>query len=111
MQGSDGANVTAVSLNGDGSVLAWGEDTRLIGLWDLSTDQRIGESLTGHRELIADLEFADIDGDGTDGVLISTSHDATTRVWELGQGAWWLESRRTAATSLRSTLALKGVCW
>lgn len=84
VRGSDVANVTAVSLNGDGSVLAWGEDTRLIGLWDLSTDQRIGESLTGHRELIADLEFADIDGDGIDGVLISTSHDATTRVWELG---------------------------
>ncbi|MEA2057829.1 MAG: WD40 repeat domain-containing protein, partial [Actinomycetota bacterium] len=82
--GNQFAEATAVALNADGSILAWGDDTRLIGLWDVAADERIGENLTGHREEITDLQFTDLDGDGTDDLLVSTSRDATTRLWHVG---------------------------
>lgn len=81
--GSPVASVSAVALNGDGSILAWGDDTRLLWLWSIPDNAQIGENLTGHREPISDLEFADVDRDGVDGLLVSTSNDATTRVWEI----------------------------
>ncbi len=81
--GNFAATVTAVALNAEGSILAWGDDTRLIGLWHIPTDSRIGENLSGHREPISDLEFADVDGDGVEGLLASASDDATARVWEI----------------------------
>jgi WD40 repeat protein len=82
--GNQVAEATAVALNADGSILAWGDDTRLIGLWDVAADEPIGENLTGHREEITDLQFADLDDDGTDDLLVSTSRDATTRLWHVG---------------------------
>ena len=72
-----------VIVASDGTILAWGDDTRLISLWHLPSNRQIGEDLTGHREPISDLEFADVDQDGVDGLLASTSDDATTRVWEI----------------------------
>jgi len=82
--GNQVAEATALALSADGSILAWGDDTRLIGLWDVAADERIGENLTGHREEITDLQFTDLDDNGSDDLLVSTSRDATTRLWHVG---------------------------
>jgi WD40 repeat protein len=82
--GNLGANVTAVSLNSNGTVLAWGDDTRLIGLWNIIEDARIGQSLSGHNEEITDLEFVQFGEE--DVLLASTSQDAETRIWSVDAG-------------------------
>ncbi len=81
--GNEFATATAVAISSDGRLVAWGDDTRIVSMWDLQNSAQLGEDLTGHRELISDLAFVDFDGDGTEDVLVSTSHDGTMRWWDV----------------------------
>jgi len=70
--------VPALAVSSDGHVLATGSKDTTVRLWDLETQDQIGEALTGHRDLVRDVAFSP---DGT--VLASASLDDTVRLWNV----------------------------
>lgn len=71
-----GANLTALALNLDGSLLATGDEDGNLWLWDVGSGRVIGQ-LRGHEGAIAGLGFRPPDGY----LLFSAGHDTTIRVW------------------------------
>ena len=75
MHGVNRKNIVRVALSQDGLLLAAAYDDHTIHLWDVLTQEEIGE-LYGHSNSITDLRFTP---DGR--LLISSSLDGTIRLW------------------------------
>jgi hypothetical protein len=74
------APVTGVALSADGAVLASGDETGAIILWDVATGQQLNQ-FTGHTGGITGLDFS---ADGK--TLASASLDGTARLWDVAAG-------------------------
>ncbi|MBI3244489.1 MAG: hypothetical protein HYZ49_19590 [Chloroflexi bacterium] len=73
--------VTGVALSADSTVLASGDETGTIILWDVATGQQTSQ-LTGHTGGITGLDFS---ADGKQ--LASSSLDGTARLWDVASRA------------------------
>ena len=71
------APVTGVALSADGTVLASGDETGMIMLWDVATGQQLSQ-FSGHTGGITGLDFS---ADGKQ--LASSSLDGTARLWDI----------------------------
>ena len=89
------ANITALGWTADGQFLAIGDNSGELNIWDM-TSNSVWYELTGHVSRISDLRFSN-NGD----ILVSSSWDGTSRVWDVNRGVQVLESHsnRLATTS------------
>jgi energy-coupling factor transporter ATP-binding protein EcfA2 len=70
--------VVSVAFSPDGKTLASGSWDNTVRLWDLATQQPLGEPFVGHSESVISVAFSP---DGK--TLASGSHDNTVRLWDL----------------------------
>lgn len=73
-------DVTSLAFSPDSKILAVGNATRLINLWDLNTGKKIG-SFAGHKGAVQSLSFSP---DGR--ILASGSWDRTIKLWNIVTG-------------------------
>lgn len=77
---TDFYNITSVAVNEDGTVIATGDASGNIFLWNVDTGER--QHLIGHgAQTVVDLVF---NADGTR--LASAAYDATARIWDVETG-------------------------
>lgn len=69
--------VNALAINPDGDILASGEDSKIIRLWDLK-NQNILASLQGHGKAVKSVAFS---ADGK--ILATASDDKTIKLWDV----------------------------
>jgi WD40 repeat protein/energy-coupling factor transporter ATP-binding protein EcfA2 len=74
----DHSSIYSVAFNPDGKILASGGDNNHIRLWDIRTQQPLGEPLKGHSDDIYSVIFSP---DGN--ILVSGSIDGTARLWNV----------------------------
>lgn len=73
---SDTGGVWAVTFSPDGQLIATGHGVKTAQLWDTVSQQRLGEPLMGHLDLVLALAFS------PDSRLLATgSRDGTVRLW------------------------------
>ena len=71
------SSINSVTLSHDGKILASGEDNKSIKLWDLSSEQLIG-NFPGHTQAITAVTFNDHDT-----ILATASDDQTINLWDM----------------------------
>ncbi|GGQ02186.1 nSTAND1 domain-containing NTPase [Streptosporangium pseudovulgare] len=75
-----GDGVSALALSGDGQTIATGTALDgVIQLWDLTSQRRIGPTLTGHGSSLAGVAGLAFGGDGS--TLVSAGGDGSVRLW------------------------------
>jgi len=75
------STLTALTVNGDGTIVAGGDSNSNIILWDAASGEQLGNTLSGHLGNILDLAFSP---DGR--LLASASADNSVGLWDVAAG-------------------------
>jgi WD40 repeat protein len=73
--------VISVAFSPDGRHIVSGDGDGILRIWDTSTSKQIGESLTGHSDLVSSVAYSP---DGRQ--IVSGSFDKTLRLWDVTSG-------------------------
>ena len=92
--------IRSITYSSDGGILATGDDTAKVRLWDTQTGRFLG-TFAGHKKNVSSVAFSP---DGR--MLASGSHDNTICLWEVRIGELYLigEQLRTTCRTYRCSI-------
>ena len=75
-------SVNSVCFSADGDLLVSGSDDKTLKIWSKGSSGTFEckSTLTGHTDWVTQVEFIDAD------TVVSSSHDGTTRAWDVATG-------------------------
>jgi WD40 repeat protein len=75
--------VNSVAFSPDGKILASASSDNSVRLWEVSTNQPVGQPLTGHTDAVLSVALSP---DGK--MLASAGSDKTVRLWDVSAVGW-----------------------